>query len=80
MFLQIFQDPSKRYDKSYIEVVIKSVKTLDKFFKITEDHFLNSLWTASNQTGQPFLQIQIPQIDEYSLCDSLELHPCQGTF
>lgn len=36
---------------SYIEVVIKAVKTLDKFLKITEDYFLNSLWTASNQTG-----------------------------
>lgn len=59
-------------DESYLEKVIKAVQKCENFLKTqTEDHFRNSLWTASNQTGQPFLKVQIPQIDKCSLCGSL---------
>lgn len=50
------------------------------FSKTQENNFLMSLWTASNQTGQLILIVQIPQIDKCSMCDSPELHPCQETF
>lgn len=68
-------------DERYLEKVIKAVQKCENFLKTqTEDHFRNSLWTASNETGQPFLKVQIPQIDKCSLCGSLELYPCHETF
>lgn len=68
-------------DESYLEMVIRAVQKCGNFLKTqTEDFFQNSLWTASNETGQPFLNVQMPQIDKCSVCGSLELYPCQETF